>query len=169
MNNPYLHIDKLHPERWQDLKDLFLSAVSSDPDAFSTSYTDALSYPDEFWTEKLTKDEFLDLFLKEEHELHGMLAAHIKHAPDGRYATLGAFYVKPELRGKGYGKKLLITMLEKLSADKHVHKVQLCVRENQDTARALYEKLGFTQTGRKADALETENGFIDEIIMEKSL
>lgn len=59
------------------------------------------------------------------------------------------FSVREELRRRGYGKLLLLTMLKHLR-EQQIEIVELQTMERNDSARGLYESLGFQQvdTGR---------------------
>lgn len=167
----HITIDKLNPERWEDFKALRLEALSSDPDAYCATYEETLAYPDEYWLERLIEPEHITLFLKDGKRLIGTLSAHTEtndETGDRHIAVLNGFYVHKAFRGLGLGKKLLHAILGILK-DEGIHKVELSVRENLERSRNLYEKLGFKEVGRKDDALETEDGYIAEILMEKLL
>ena len=67
------------------------------------------------------------------------------------------FMIDKRYQGKGYGKKAMKLVLEKLRKERKYEKISLCYCEGDDAARNLYEGLGFNHTG-EADE--------DEIIME---
>ena len=56
--------------------------------------------------------------------------------------------VRPESRRLGVGKALVETLVNRL-AENAVHSLTLEVRASNDSAIALYEKLGFTRVGRR--------------------
>lgn len=56
--------------------------------------------------------------------------------------------VSPDARGKGIGEKLVRSLIEQLLAN-DVYRLTLEVRVSNDPAIKLYEKLGFTQIGRR--------------------
>ena len=60
------------------------------------------------------------------------------------YALITDLYVKPEYRGKGIGKKLLLTVLEYLKRE-GVKYVEITVWANNIKAINLYKKLGFKE------------------------
>ncbi len=65
-------------------------------------------------------------------------------------AHIVTFGVSSECRGLGFGKKLLLSLLREL-ARQGVRSVTLEVRQSNTVARALYEKVGFSEVSlRKA-------------------
>jgi ribosomal-protein-alanine N-acetyltransferase len=56
--------------------------------------------------------------------------------------------VQPELRGQGLGEQLVSFFLEH-AAQQGAERVDLEVREGNEAGRALYEKCGFAETGRR--------------------
>lgn len=56
--------------------------------------------------------------------------------------------VAPEMQGKGIGTRLMLELL-KQAQQTNSETVFLEVRESNVAARALYEKIGFLQTGRR--------------------
>lgn len=74
-------------------------------------------------------------------ELLGYLYAFIAEgAPEGIVEFVG---VKPEARGRGIGRQLLLAALHWFIEDKKLPQVSLTVNDDLDNARSLYEKVGF--------------------------
>ena len=65
------------------------------------------------------------------------------------HAHLNLFAVQPGYQRQGIGKQLL-EWLEASARTAGIFKVHLELRANNDGARAFYEKLGFSEAGRKA-------------------
>ena len=70
------------------------------------------------------------------------------------------FFIDRRYQGNGFGYETSKQILRMMKEDGKFGKVVLCYVEGDDTARNLYEKLGFRHTGEAED---------DEIIMEMSL
>ena len=66
----------------------------------------------------------------------------------GRDAFITEFYIKPALRGRGYG-SLAMALLEKLARRNKVKALHLGVRRENVAAARLYEKTGFTYWTRR--------------------
>jgi ribosomal protein S18 acetylase RimI-like enzyme len=65
----------------------------------------------------------------------------------GEVARLYSFAVKPELRGQGLGKKLMLECLDKLRWE-NIQTVFLEVEAENNIAIALYESVGFSRVAR---------------------
>lgn len=65
-------------------------------------------------------------------------------------AELGDLAVRPELRGRGFGRRLLDGALAE-AARRGARQVYLEVRESNVAARRLYERAGFATAGVRAD------------------
>ncbi len=101
--------------------------------------------------------------------LNGTLAAEAivlkRKTCRGEVARLYSFAVKPELRGQGLGKKLLLECLEKLRRE-NIQRVFLEVEADNNIAIALYESLGFCRVallksyyGENQDGLKMKFSF----------
>lgn len=164
-----IKITRLHPDMWQDFKSIRLEALSSDPSAFQDSFTNALSYPDDFWSKRLSDPHTIILTAKTDTHTVGMISGHLKEEPDGILTVVTGVYVNKSYRGMGVAKRLMATLIDTVKHHKKTHKMKLWVNKNQHPAIALYKSFKFKQSGIKEDAIETEDGYVDEIIMEKHL
>ena len=69
------------------------------------------------------------------------------------------FCVKPEERRKGYGKKIIEFSFKKMIEDE-LNYCYLEVRENNSSARSLYERLGMRQVSKLRNYYLNEDGII---------
>lgn len=69
---------------------------------------------------------------------------------DGTICEVKRLWVSADARGLGLGTKVM-AMLEKLARDEGFTAVKLDTNRALDEAQGLYEKLGYTQTGRYND------------------
>ncbi|GIU18285.1 MULTISPECIES: ribosomal protein S18-alanine N-acetyltransferase [unclassified Shewanella] len=83
-------------------------------------------------------------------------------------ATLMDICVDPSYQGKGHGKALLNAVIAEVKA-KGAEILLLEVRQSGAPARALYEALGFMETGVRKGYYKTETGSEDAILMQLSL
>ena len=72
-------------------------------------------------------------------------------------ATLFNIAVAPEFQGKGYGKRLLESLIQQLQ-QQNVLTLWLEVRESNQTARQLYDKLGFNEVTLRKNYYPTSTG-----------
>jgi len=71
-------------------------------------------------------------------------------------------YVTRSQRGRGVGRKLIQSLLEKAKEDPSLEQVLLAVGARQESARQLYRKLGFDSFGTEPRALKIASEYIDE-------
>ena len=75
--------------------------------------------------------------------------------------------VHPGWQGRGIGKALLGALIAWARAAPVVEKIELHVRSTNTNARALYEKLGFTEVGRwKRKIRVGPDEYLDDVAME---
>ena len=71
----------------------------------------------------------------------------------GDAARIGWVVVNPVRRGEGWGRALMVTLVESASAEPGVRRITLGVYEQNSTARALYADLGFLDSGERRTTL----------------
>lgn len=81
-----------------------------------------------------------------------------------RHAEVG-LDIRPEHRGQGYGGRCYEMALEFLFLHYNMHMVYLRVGDFNEDARRLYERLGFSETGRYRDYLYRHGRYWDYVIM----
>lgn len=74
-------------------------------------------------------------------------------------------YVKPEQRGQGIGRALMLELLQRARLQPGLEQVTLTVADGQDAARRLYLGLGFEVSGREPQALKAGEVYADEELM----
>ena len=119
---------------------------------------------DEFWSEKILKEELESknkkyFVAKENGEIVGF-AGYMVNPPDFEIMNI---VTKKNKRGKGIGTALLNKIIE-IAKNNHAEKIFLEVNEKNIIARKLYEKTGFEEIGRRKNYYN----FVDDaIIMSK--
>lgn len=101
------------------------------------------------WVKNLDREGIFHLVAVEDGKLIGT-SSYCKSRFE-RYAECGeiiSIYFLPECIGKGYGKKLLAAVVEKLS-EMGFRDIFLWVLEENHNARAFYERCGFFPSGEK--------------------
>ena len=143
-----MKITTLSPSRWQEYKNLRLESLKEEPQAFGTSYEDALKDPDEKWIERIERalKEETDIlyFAEDKGQVAGLMGAFFKKNEETRESGMvyGA-YVRKNYRGRGIGRLLLAKVLERLAIVDGVHKARLMVSVTEKPAKRLYEHMGF--------------------------
>ncbi|AXQ14995.1 hypothetical protein AYI72_19985 [Shewanella algae] len=83
-------------------------------------------------------------------------------------ATLMNICIAPAAQGQGLGRQLLQAAIELLK-ETGVERLLLEVRVGNAAAIALYRRLGFIETGSRADYYQAKEGREDALLMELSL
>ncbi|MFP7493120.1 GNAT family protein [Terribacillus saccharophilus] len=147
---------------------LRLQALQNHPDAFSTSYEDAVKQEDPIGRmqnnlenpDTETYGIFIDDLLAGNATLRYETPAKLRHRAD-----LVAVYLAPETRGRGLGKMLISRMIQAAREREGIEKINLVVAATNPTAKHVYEQAGFKQFGIEDFALKIENTYISEIHM----
>ena len=79
---------------------------------------------------------------------------------EGSAYDFSQFFIDERYQGRGFGQKAAELIIQMMRNDGKYDKVVLCYIEGDETARRLYEKLGFRHTGE---------AYEDEITMELRL
>lgn len=73
-----------------------------------------------------------------------------------------------EYRGLGIGKRLLEQLLKWAELNPHIEKISLGVFSTNESAIALYKKMGFVEEGRKINEIKlNDKQYIDDVLMYK--
>jgi ribosomal protein S18 acetylase RimI-like enzyme len=97
----------------------------------------------------LSKNQFLFSVrddARDKNENIGMIWFAVKDRRAGRSAFIYDFNIREDLRGKGYGKKMMES-IEELIQEMGIDTVSLNVFGYNHAARKLYEKMGYQITG----------------------
>ncbi len=81
-------------------------------------------------------------------------------------AELGIFIGEAESRGQGYGSEAILLLLDFAFNLLNLHTVFLRVREFNEKARRVYEKLGFREIGRRRECVRIGGKYYDDIYMD---
>lgn len=75
--------------------------------------------------------------------------------------TIDMISIKKEFAGQGYGRAALMCV-EQLAREQNMTKLHLLVADTNQATRALYQKAGFYETGRRPDFFCTESNLMTE-------
>ncbi|QDP39691.1 GNAT family N-acetyltransferase [Radiobacillus deserti] len=148
---------------WQ----LRLEALKEEPDAFITTYEEALSRENlvEQLKERLQNPEqrFFGAFLDDQ-LVGNVTLVHKTHPKFAHKAELIAMYVSKEHRNLQIGTKLLKEAI-RYGKDGGLEQLQLCVVATNQKAVHVYQKLGFEIYGTERQAIKIEDRYLDEYLM----
>jgi GNAT superfamily N-acetyltransferase len=148
---------------WSALREIRLEALRDTPDAFGSTYDEALRFSNEEWR---TFAEQRCYFLAErDGTVVGMISGGLNDAhPDTHW--LYGMYVTPSERGAGTAQRLVGEVTEWARAA-GASEIYLHVGSTVARARAFYAKLGFEPTGETF--IMHRNAGITLITMKRSL
>jgi GNAT superfamily N-acetyltransferase len=133
-------IRRVRPDEWRELRELRLDALRDAPDAFVTTYEQALAYPDDEWRARTAWPTFVAVAGE---RLVGMATGWAKaHG----VAALVQMYVRPEARGTPVAERLVAAVLDWARGEGFA-RVELGVAEGNVRAERLYARCGFARTG----------------------
>lgn len=168
MDHHEIAIVTLPPERWQEYRDLRLTALRTDPIAFGETLERADAYPDSTWRERLEGTSNWLVFAGRDGRLIGLAGAFLPPEQPG-IAHIVSVYVDAAFRGQGIGRRMLTALVEDISASGDASVIRLHVNDTNAPAIALYASLGFAVVGTERDALQHDGVSYDELIMERRL
>jgi GNAT superfamily N-acetyltransferase len=136
-------VRRANQDDWVSLRSIRLEALGDTPDAFGSTYEDALGFSDDRWRAMAAQRCY---FLSElDGEVMGMISGGLNDRHPGTHWMYG-MYVTPSARGSGVAIQLVETVFE-WARSEGATELYLHVTSTISRARAFYEKLGFELTG----------------------
>jgi ribosomal protein S18 acetylase RimI-like enzyme len=166
-----MEIRKLTSDDAEVYWNLRLEALQQDPEAFATTYEDAISRVDPLKSvaSKIAADDSATFGAFIDNELVGVMTITQEGAPKLRHrVNLFAVYVTPNVRGKRVGTALLQEVVKYTKQMPHVEKINLTVVSTNKAAIKLYEKVGFKSFGLEHHAMKMNDTYVDEVYMSLS-
>ncbi|WP_161878031.1 GNAT family N-acetyltransferase [Alkalibacterium sp. MB6] len=159
-----MDIKQLVPEDAEAYLSIRLEALRESPHAFGSSYEEEKQTTVEKYRQRFMEPEnSFTLGAFEESELVGVVALVRKQYLKQRHrATILAMYVKPEKRGTGLGKKLLLSAIEKAISLNDIEQINLSVIAQNESAKQLYQSLGFEVFGIEKNGIKVNDTYFDE-------
>ena len=131
------------PDEWEVYRLVRLAALEEAPYAFGSHYADEALAPEDRWRHAMRdRSRFVA-------ESGGDVLGTVSGGDSslGGQAAITAMWVDPHHRGRGVG-DALVTAVVQWARDRGYGDIVLCVREGNVKAERLYERNGFTRTGR---------------------
>lgn len=151
-------IRRLHIADARDFRALRLRALREHPEAFTSSFEEAVHRPLEDSVRRLAPDadeRFWGAFDGE--MLVGMVGLHPEQSAKTRHkAKVVAMYVAPEHTRRGIGKALLHALVAQARTD-GLESLTLTVTAGNHEAERLYADVGFVSFGIEPRAIKVQN------------
>lgn len=162
-----MKIIRLPISRWQDYKKFYIESVTDSPQAFLWSTEEIDSKKDSEWQDRIQNMFFA---VSDDGQLIGMAGFYCEEKKKlAHIANIVRVYVSPKYRGKGIGKKLLLTVIEDIKSKPEIKKLQLGVIATQNAAYNLYKSVGFKKIGEQKMAISVGDEFYDKYLLEMLL
>src|SRR5215212_9276318 len=154
----------LGPLDWRDLRAIRLEALQSEPAAYSSTYEETLAWSDEDWRQRLADDRRMQLLARVQSRPIGIVGSYLgSDEGDESVAAVVGMYVTREHRGRGIGRLLLTSLIDRLSAFPGITTIRLGVTQTQGPARSLYESMGFQVVGKTEEGIVVNDHRYDEL------
>lgn len=147
--------------------DLRLRALKENPEAFATTYEEAVARPNpvEGMAQRLEdrQNGFTLGAFDDQGALVGVVTFVREQQTKTRHkGTVFAVYVAPQARGKGVARQLMLDLVERVKALGGVEQIHLAVSAANEPARRLYQNIGFEVFGFEKNALKHEGKSYDD-------
>ena len=147
------------PERWQEYRDLRLAALTIDPDAFGSTLAREAGFTTSQWRERCSNpDSFIGY-------LDGRPAGLAALVPgEGPRRELAGVWTAPAARGHGVAEEVCRAAIQAAERSGSTT-LALMVAVNADSARRLYRRLGFVETGHTRPMPRDESLILTEMVL----
>ncbi len=156
-------IRRLGPDDVDAFRRIRLEALRLNPTAFASTFEDWARFDDGEWLRRLTDNPaFAVLDGAEPVALMGYVRERSSNAR--HRATVVMVYVRETMRGAGFAKRLL-DVLTRHARAQGIGQLELGVNSQNEPARRLYEREGYTVIGCIPAATIVDGVAMDEVLM----
>ena len=130
-------------DEWESYRDLWLDALTKDPQAFAYSLDKITTRTKDDWKEDM-KRSFQDdtgMYVAKTDNKYVGMAGYYPKGEDN--VNIFGMYVKKEFRGKGVSNKIMESILNSLADYEKIKSVSLSVNHEQTVAINFYKRFGF--------------------------
>ena len=157
---------RLSPDDSDAYRRIRLEALGKAPDAYGSSYSVEAALPLAAFRERLANTVVLAAYRGD--EIVGMAGLMRGAGMKERHkARLWGMYVREDSRRLGIGKALVSALIDE--APQGIEQISLAVVQENRSAVALYQALGFRAYGVERHALKVRDRYFDEALMVRFL
>lgn len=143
-----------------------LEGLQKHPEAFASSYEEEVEFSIGKFESRLNEEASYTFGAFDRERLLGVVTLVIEKKSKLKHrAHIFAMYVNPESRKLGIGKSLMLAAIEKAKTREGIEQVYLTVTSSNETAKKLYQSLGFEKYGEDKRALKVNGTYFDEDLM----
>jgi ribosomal protein S18 acetylase RimI-like enzyme len=160
-------INSILPSEWESYKELWLDALTSDPQAFGYSLDEISNRTEEDWKKNIQKSlqENTGMHIaKSDNKYIGMMGYFPKNEDT---VNIFGVYVKKEFRNQGVSDKIMESVLTSLAKNDKIKNIALTVSEEQKAAIEFYTRFGFEIVDKIKDVKMGNGEMHDELAMKK--
>jgi RimJ/RimL family protein N-acetyltransferase len=157
------HEDTSDVSRYRNIR---LEALQANPEAFGSTFDFENTQPLSWFSDRLGSSTVLGAF--GDGELVGVASFALQHGEKQAHkGTIWGMYVRPAARSAGVGRRLVDAVCS--LARHQVELIQLTVVVDNEQARKLYARSGFSEYGIEKRALKQAGRYYDQVLMAKDL
>lgn len=157
-------IRKLHPDAWRIYRAIRLEALEQVPHVYGTGLHQAQALTDTQWRQRLADPDAGTFVALNGEEAVGMAGWFLPPGANQRHlAMVIGVYVRDGHRGHGVGRRLIEAVVAE--AETRAEDVGLHVTTRNESARRLYESLGFRVVATLPRTLKHAGTYYDEHVM----
>jgi predicted GNAT family acetyltransferase len=160
-----MNIHIASPHEWQKFRDIRLTGMQTDPQAFGGDLTEEMERLEPEWRKRLESDDRFFFVMEEDDIFISMAGA--KKISDKMWMLVGV-YTRFLSRGKGLAEQLTHKIIVECKR-RECDIIQLMVNVDQKDAVHIYKKLGFETIKTMKDEKMTDGQLHDVCVMEKKL
>ena len=138
-----LEIQRLSLNEGERLRQLRLASLEDAPDAFSSTFQEAVVLPKDLWFQQL---QALPTFVAVLNGVDSGIVRSSPHLENADVAYLISMWVAPTARGQGVGDALIDAVIDWARSSSYT-RLLLDVGNNNSFAITLYKRKGFKTTG----------------------
>lgn len=159
-------------DEWQDLREIRLRALSSNPEVFSSNLEKEKAYDKDRWLDLIEQDNGCVFGLFDDDKIIGLTSIFIdRDDPSGKTAKLAMSYIDPEYRGQNLSRYFYEERIKWAQEHGIVEKIEVSHRESNEPSKRANQAFGFqhirTEEREWPDG-ETENEVIYELELKKA-
>lgn len=160
-----IQIESIDRNNWEELKQIRLEALLSDPDAFESTYERSSRKTDEDWKAQAGDPMVYYFLAKEKEQVIGMVGL-AKSRDKEDTLELISLYVNKLYRGQGIGKALVNATLQQAKTMDDIKVVKLWVYRDRQSTVDFYKACGFSITGEITDKSDLPKWYHNTFVME---